>query len=91
MRIATRSIVNWYGRRMKTMKRSSNEYKEVTKLSRARTKEMSDAYKGLYKHYKVVWKCYKKGTTEYNRWYSASASIAFNSLKATVTHKSSFD
>jgi hypothetical protein len=27
---------------------------------RARKKEMADAYKGLYKHSKIVWHCFKK-------------------------------
>lgn len=64
-----RSVSNWLSKRRKTMKRGGNEYNEVTKEMRVRQKEMSDAYKGLYKHYKIVWKCYKKGSGQYKRWY----------------------
>jgi hypothetical protein len=51
------------------MKRTSKEYGDVSTEMKVRSKEMSDAYKGLYKHYKIVWHCYKKGTPAYKRWY----------------------
>ena len=63
-----RGLVNWMSRLRKTMSRRSKEYGDMAKKIRARKKEMSDAYKGLYKHIKIVYKCSKKGS-KYRRKY----------------------
>ena len=55
-----RQIVNWLSGRQKKIKRTTKEYQTVVTDLRARKKEMADAYKGLYKHSKIVWHCFKK-------------------------------
>ena len=62
-----RSVVNWMSKLRRTMNRRAKEYKELAGKLRARKKEMSAAYKGLYKHFKILRGCYKKGSRRYRR------------------------
>ena len=60
-----RSVVNWMSKLRRTMNRRAKEYKELA--GKLRALKVSAAYKGLYKHFKILRGCYKKGSRRYRR------------------------